>query len=152
MIFHGMNPLEAEGAGETEGGSSGGDNVVNSLSKTSFLYREGGWRILARQRVPKPSAALPRAAGRLPEDCHKLPAGRALPALPRVGRVGRAYHLKTLIKLAELDREICRQAAGRLPAVCGNLPAACRQVGVGLPGVWGSAARPPTLCAAPVKF
>ena len=37
---------------------------------------------MARQRVPKPSAALPRAAGRLPEDCHKLLAGRALPALP----------------------------------------------------------------------
>ena len=30
---------------------------------------------MAWQRVPKPSAALPRAAGRLLEDCHKLPAG-----------------------------------------------------------------------------
>ena len=82
---------------------------------------------MARQRVPKPLAALPRAAGRLPEDCHKLPAGRALPALPRVGRVGRAYHLKTLIKLAELDREICRQAAGRHPAGCRQFAAIFRQ-------------------------
>ncbi len=47
-------------------------NVVNSFSKTSFLYREERWRILARQRVPKPSAALPRTAGRLPEHCRKL--------------------------------------------------------------------------------
>ena len=63
----------------------GDTNVVDSLSKTSFLYWEGGWRILAWQRVPKPSAALPRAAGRLPEDCRNLPAAcreqfyRALP-------------------------------------------------------------------------
>ena len=95
---------------------------------------------MARQRVPKPSAALPRAAGRLPEDCHKLPAGRALPALPRVGRVGRAYHLKTLIKLAELDREICRQAAGRHPAGCRQAAGSLRQSSGSLPAGWGRAA------------